>query len=61
MSRSDTTKPRSTPLGTLKMHFLGFRFTLCCHSFTKTSVRLGTRSPVFFDLTTMSSTYAYMM
>jgi hypothetical protein len=33
MSRSDTTKPRSMPLGTLKMHFSGFSFTLCCRSF----------------------------
>jgi hypothetical protein len=37
---------------------LGFSFTLCCRSFSKTSVRSGTRSPVFFDLTTISSTYA---
>jgi hypothetical protein len=27
----------------------------------KTSARSGTRSPVLFDLTTMSSTYASMM
>jgi hypothetical protein len=40
---------------------LGFSFTPCCHSFAKTSVRSGTKSPVFFNLTTMSSTYAYMM
>jgi hypothetical protein len=40
---------------------LGFSFTLCCRSFTKTSVRSGTISPVFFYLTMMSSTYASMM
>jgi sirohydrochlorin ferrochelatase len=36
-------------------------FTLCSLSFTNTYVRSGTRSPVFFDLSTMSSTYALMM
>jgi orotate phosphoribosyltransferase len=30
-------------------------FTPCCLSFAKTSVTSGTRSPVFFDLTTKSS------
>jgi hypothetical protein len=48
MPRSDTTKPRSIPLGTPKTHFSGFSFTPCCRSFTKTSVRSGTRSHVLF-------------
>jgi hypothetical protein len=61
MPRSNMTKPRCMPLGTPKTHFSGFSFTQCCRSFAKTSVRSGTRSPVFFDLTTMSSTYASMM
>jgi hypothetical protein len=61
MLRSDTTKPRSMPLGTPKMHFSGFSFTPCYRSFVNTSVRSGTRFPVFLDLTTMSSTYASMM
>jgi hypothetical protein len=61
MPRSDTTKPRSMPLGTPKTHFSGFSFTPCCRSFAKTSVRSGTRFPVFLDLTTISSTYASMM
>jgi hypothetical protein len=61
MPRSDMTKSRSMPLGTPKTHFSGFSITFCCHSFAKTSVRSVTRSPVFFDLTTMSSTYASMM
>jgi hypothetical protein len=43
------------------MHFSGFNFTPCCRNFAKTSVRLGTRSPVFLDMTTMSSMYASMM
>jgi hypothetical protein len=61
MPRSDMTKPRSMPLRSPKTHFSGFNFIPCCRSFAKTSVRSGTRSPVFFDLTTMSSTYASMM
>jgi hypothetical protein len=61
MPRSDTTKLRSMPLGTPKTHFSGFSFTLCCHSFVNTSVRSGTRSPIFLDLTTMLSMYASMM
>jgi hypothetical protein len=61
MPHSDMTKPRSMPLGTPKMHFSGFSFTLCCRSFAKTSVRSGTRSPVFLNLTAMLSTYASMM
>jgi hypothetical protein len=59
MPRSDMTKPRSMPLGTSKTHFLGFSITQCCHSFTKTSVRSGAKSPVLFDLTTMSSTLRF--
>jgi hypothetical protein len=30
---------------------------LCCRSFAKTSARSGTRSPIFFNLTTMSLSY----
>jgi hypothetical protein len=47
MPRSDMTKLRSMPLGTPKTHFSRFSFTPCCRSFAKTSVRSGTRSPVF--------------
>jgi hypothetical protein len=61
MLHAKTTKPRSMPLGTPKTHFSGFSFIPCCHGFAKTSVRLGTRSPVFLDLMMMSSTYASMM
>jgi hypothetical protein len=56
MPCSDPTKPKSMPLVTPKTHFSGFSFTPCYRSFAKTSVRSGTRSPVFFNLTTMSST-----
>jgi hypothetical protein len=43
------------------MQFSGFSFTSCYLSFAKSSVRSRTRSTVFLDLTTMSSTYASMM
>jgi hypothetical protein len=61
MLRSDTTKAEEHAPWNPERHFSGFRFTLCCCSFAKTLVRSGTRSPVFFNLTTMSSTYASMM